>query len=76
MINVTHLDHPKTIALPESMEKYSTKPVPVLKNIGDPWIKPKMLLSLPTPSSFSDLEAGQVQGLQVCGVQPNNHFTI
>ena len=36
--------------------------------------KPKMSLSL-FPSSFFGLEAGQLQGLQACGVQPNTALT-
>ena len=36
IINVMHLNHPKTISLPRSVEKLSSiKPVPDVKKIGD-----------------------------------------
>ena len=62
---------------PEPVEKlFSVKLVSAAEKAGDPWVRPLMLLSLPTPGSSFGLKAGQVQGLQAWQVQPNNHFTI
>ena len=76
IINVMHLDHSKTISLPLSPWKNIPQNQSLLsKRLGTSGLN-QWCFCHHRLHAFSDLEAGQVQGLQACGVQPNNHFTI